>query len=1295
MKIKAILTAGMAAIAISAIAAHPMNPDMPEKRDDRAVKRLKAFLEEGESALAERLIMYWESHSTDVFVRDQAVVAVGGRRAPAPTVAFSGNRSHVTAFKRPSVENLPRKSEDERGMLLEPKAGGSEQWVKYGQTGCMIESINCEIIGLAKNAAYEYARTGDERFARQAWEVLDTYLAGIYYRNVPTDLAHGHMQTLFGMQSMETIHDSATIKNLVSLYDYMYSWAEKNRPERLPLLQDALRKWAQVQIDNGVADNNWDMMQLNNILDIAIVLESDSAYRDGRGREHFIDVVMNQSSVRNLSVTALAQKGFDPETGIWFECPGYSQVVLSDYADFADKVKRLLDIDLFEKIPVLKKAFPADGEYLFPDKMIIGFGDTHPAPIKENIAKHGPLHSSPFFYAPNASWLVSRSGMNAQKDIAFALNGALGNHMHANGISLELYAKGYRLGPDAGIGWSLYSGEDYAEYYSRWPAHNTVMVNSRSNHEVMKVFQPFEMVQHGEEWASVKFREPATGAEQLRTVSRVGRDYFVECFRSRVGKEGEEEWHDYYYHNLGDKLTLNGDTEPTEEIAFVESGLYGLSYMQDKRERKGKGKLVAQFDWAKDDGNVDMTMFVNDADGRKFIQALAPATEGLSRCKDPDYGITRDSRTPCLIVRQRGEAWTKPFLVVFDPKHVTRKVEFGENSITVTRKDGRVETHEFTEDGLYVRTTDKSHSLKSPNGRLEAKVRCGSAEISFDGKKILTVKGFPAECEWAKAQESKIDHTWTNPFGERETVVDKANVLKLGPLEVRAYDEGIAWQAKSANYEFVFEDSDPVCWPVSHAQGEYKPYKLSALGQQAPMPGWAPVAAGFGKMFNYDQKYIVEGSCESPLVVEPKGCAVALGDAAVYGGARLRFKNSEKPGTVTAYLEGPGKNDEPSWKYVRVASTPAELYNGNDLLLNLSKGSEIKDESYIKPGKCMRLAKLDTQVGKELVDFILANKLDYLEIDCGWYGQEHTGDPMKPGLSPERVARGEKFDLFEIIEYANEKNVPVILYINRAPLLNNHVAILDAVKSWGVKGVKYGFLHVGSAEARAWAFELIKAAADRELLVDIHDEMRYTGEQRTYPNLMTVEGIRGNEEMPDSAHDAALVFTRYLTGPGDYTPCWTVNRVKNTLTHQLAMAAAYYSPWQFMFWYQKPSEVDVTDPALEFWREIPTVWKNTKALGGKIGEFAVVAREAKDGRWFVGALNGLKRRTIELDTSFLGDGEWVATLFTDKDPAIQIGLGDVAVEKRTVTAGSKIKLDAAARGGFAAIFEKKIEEPKQ
>ena len=534
------------------------------------------------------------------------------------------------------------------------------------------------------------------------------------------------------------------------------------------------------------------------------------------------------------------------------------------------------------------------------------------------------------------------------------------------------------------------------------------------------------------------------------------------------------------------------------------------------------------------------------------------------------------------------------------------------------------------------------------------------------------------------------------PSGEKVCEVTPPELPQGAVLETTNVANAVAWRIRYegvdertiANEEWVFDFGDDLrCWPVSHAQGEYVPKTLSTIATMAPRPDFAPVAAGIGEMHNYATSY--PGTAESPLVVEGSGFVAAIGDAGCLDFARVRFASGEKKGQVKTVLEGAAKVAAPyttPWRYLHVAKDPVALANAQPAVMDaLNAPSRIADTSWIKPGKVLRVARLDTATGKAAVDFALRNNLQYVELDCGWYGQEHIGDPLKPGLAPERVARGDKFDFFEILAYAKEKDVGVILYVNREPLKKNRDAILDALVAWGVKGVKYGFVNVGNQAWRKWVTDAIAAAAERKLLVDIHDEYRLTGIQKTYPNVMTVEGICGNEEMPTATHDCALPFTRFLDGPGDYTPCWTVNRVQNTLAHQLAMPCVYTSGWQFLFWYQRPDQIDEKNPALDFWREIPTVFDETRFLKGEIGKFAIVARRVGD-KWFIGGLNADEKRTFDIPLDFVGKGPFKVRLFRDANPDDARSCAPVAAE--TLNASS-ITVTCASNGGFAAIVEPK------
>ena len=486
--------------------------------------------------LLSRLAMYWKSHATEVYVKGETFDHAGGERAPYPTVRYTGTRGTAATHGRPKLADVVPYDDEDGNVTFCNNALPDRpmESVHPSKTGRNIESLNCEILGIARDAAFLYWMTDEEKFAKLAAGVFDTYMTGIYYRNVPIDLNHGHQQTLVGLTSFEVIHEDA-LHIAVPLYDFLYNYLKANYPDKMEIYAGAFKKWADNIIANGVPHNNWNLLQARFVMNVGLVLEDNKEYADGKGREYYIDYVMNRSSIRQWSLTQLADYGFDINTGIWAECPGYSSVVINDYANFVNQFDTNLQYDLVKAMPILSKAVATTPEYLFPNRMICGFGDTHPGYLStnffirmiQNAQANGkkeqenyftallkclnpdlgndktekknvrvsvnsffedkPLalnpkvqpgkiedYVSPLFYAPNVSWLVQRNGMHPRNSLMISLNGSEGNHMHANGISMELYGKGYVLGPDAGIGLFLYSGLDYAEYYSQFPSRRVL-----------------------------------------------------------------------------------------------------------------------------------------------------------------------------------------------------------------------------------------------------------------------------------------------------------------------------------------------------------------------------------------------------------------------------------------------------------------------------------------------------------------------------------------------------------------------------------------------------------------------------------------------------------------------------------------------------------------------------------------------------------------------------------------------------------------------------------------------------
>ena len=302
---------------------------------ERLEQRTSRYADLGEDWLSSRLRMYWNTHATN--------------------------------YRRPKLEELQPCQEDPKGMYLANSTleGNPYEWVSIGKTGRMIESINREIMGYARDGTFLWWLTGEEKYARMAASVFDTYMTGIYYRNVPVDLNNGHQQTLVGMTSFEVIHEDI-LNELVPLYDFLYDYLKQSRPEKMEIYAEAFKKWIENIIANGVPHNNWNLIQARFIMNVAMILEDNTVYPDRKGREYYIDYVVNQSSLRQWSLKHLADYGFDSDTGIWAECPGYSMNVVGDYVSFANLFDRNLNIDLTRQIPVIPKVVEVLPQYIWP-----------------------------------------------------------------------------------------------------------------------------------------------------------------------------------------------------------------------------------------------------------------------------------------------------------------------------------------------------------------------------------------------------------------------------------------------------------------------------------------------------------------------------------------------------------------------------------------------------------------------------------------------------------------------------------------------------------------------------------------------------------------------------------------------------------------------------------------------------------------------------------------------------------------------------------------------------------------
>lgn len=302
-----------------------------------------------------------------------------------------------------------------------------------------------------------------------------------------------------------------------------------------------------------------------------------------------------------------------------------------------------------------------------------------------------------------------------------------------------------------------------------------------------------------------------------------------------------------------------------------------------------------------------------------------------------------------------------------------------------------------------------------------------------------------------------------------------------------------------------------------------------------------------------------------------------------------------------------------------------------------------------------------------------------------------------------------------LIEYAAKRNVGIILWMAWAQIKDDEERVAEHFAKLGAKGFKVDFMDSGDALQERFLWTFAAACAKNRMLVDYHGVHRPTGLSKVYPNVLNWEGVHGLEQMKAYrgadilANDVAIVFTRMLAGPMDYTPgamdnfplgtypiaekdvdvltleTWRNPGSLGTRARQMAMMVAYWAPLQMLC--DSPTKYERNRECFEFMAKIPTVWTDVVGLGGSPDTMAVLARKSCDGVWYAAGLTNAKARSFTLDTHFLGEGEWTAEIFRDAADS-DLKPTQYVHERKTVTDGETIVVDMMPGGGFVIRFEK-------
>ncbi|MCC8407545.1 glycoside hydrolase family 97 protein [Mucilaginibacter sp. UR6-1] len=537
---------------------------------------------------------------------------------------------------------------------------------------------------------------------------------------------------------------------------------------------------------------------------------------------------------------------------------------------------------------------------------------------------------------------------------------------------------------------------------------------------------------------------------------------------------------------------------------------------------------------------------------------------------------------------------------------------------------------------------------------------------------------------------------------------------------VRAYNDGIAYRfvlnktkpvkvmAEDANFKFA--DDYKVFIPYAHdprLKGDYYQTSFEALYNEVPLSKVGVDSLAFLPMLvdlgNGAKAAVLEAGLEDypgMYVVKNKDEQYAL--KADFGKYPVKEELRRLNTLVTErgdYIATVNGKAALPWRAVIVAPDDKTLLN-NDMVQKLAGPSRIKDIAWIKPGKVAwdwwndwNISHVDFKAGintatyKYYVDFASENKLEYVILDEGW---SNSVDMTK--LNP-------AVDLHEIITYAKQKNVGIILWATWHGVMANMDGIFKQYADMGAKGFKIDFFDRDDQKVTSSVYKIAETAAKYRLLVDLHGMYKPDGIQRVYPNVLNFEGVKGLENAkwaPDDdvpRYDVSIPFIRMLAGPMDYTPGAMRNANKasyrpinsnpmsqGTRSHQLAMYVIFEAPIQMLA--DNPTAYRREQESTNFISKVPTVFDETVPLLGKVGEHVAIARRNGD-TWYVGAMTNWDARDLEIDLSFLPKGTYEAEIFKDGVNADR-DAADYVRELVKVSAGEKLKVHLSSGGGWAA-----------
>lgn len=629
-------------------------------------------------------------------------------------------------------------------------------------------------------------------------------------------------------------------------------------------------------------------------------------------------------------------------------------------------------------------------------------------------------------------------------------------------------------------------------------------------------------------------------------------------------------------------------------------------------------------------------------------------------------------------------------------------------------------------------TSAQQYTISSPNKSIQLTIHFAdflAFDVDFHDKTIIKGSRISMEVDGEqpiglspsfkkKTERSIQQQLYPLVPTKTSSILDEYNEVKLEfnrnyYLIFRAYNDGVAYRfgttfkeeviIKKEIFHLAFDKETSAHFPgeqslISHYERYYLPTRLDTLDP--------------------------EKFCSLPVLMTTNNIRILLTEADVYDYPCMFMKgsngwalDSKFPKAVMSATPQPGRGDRNQvisneafiakttgtrdfpWRVMIITDEDATLFESN-LVYQLSSSNRLQNTDWIQAGKVAWdwynanniygvdfKAGINTETYKYYIDFASEFGLEYIILDEGW---SQTTLNISESIS--------EIDIEELVHYGNEKNVGIILWVLWGPL-DADLEVLETYKNWGVKGIKVDFMQRADQYMVNFYERVAKKAAENYLIVDFHGSFKPTGLRRAYPNVLTYEGVKGNENNKWSQgitpnHNLTLPFTRMVAGPMDYTPgamrnanpnnhykSWLRPMSIGTRCHQVAMYVIFESPLQMLC--DSPSNYLKEKESTGFIAQIPTTWEETKVLEAKLGEYVLVARK-NSGKWYIAAMTN-DEREFEVDFSFLPIGKYTLRFMQDGKNADRFA-EDHTFANEEITPDNRLNIRLSQGGGWVGII---------